>query len=528
MPSPAPPPNPCDPPFAQNADWCPVAPVVEDASVPAASLEESAPTRVGVDFTRVAEIVQTVLTALILAFVFRAFLVEPFIIPTGSMAPTLLGTHASWTCPACGWVYDVAPLGSSSPTGTGFIRPPETFCPNCQIRLVTSEQGTLPRAGDRILVHKWLYACGLYKPERWDVIVFRDPADPEQHYIKRLVGLPGETLEILDGDLFINGRVARKPRRVQEALWQVVFDQNHVPRPDTASSETLRWVPGDVAGGASSGWQDTDGRTIRYAGLDAIPRSLRFDALAGPEYLMDVYAYDRGSSGQFVGDVRLLGELTLANGSGLLTLTMTRPPYRYHARLAADGQVVLERAPLDDGPAETLAVGRRAAWRQERPLVFEFAYVDHLLTLQIDEAILAQADLAPSTSDLDRLRTLHRRIPLGIELAAENLEFELRGLRIDRDVHYTESPHTLRAYAGHPFVLSEREYFVLGDNSPDSHDSREWTRRGPHLPLDYRPGTVPADQIVGRAAFVYLPGLQALDPAVRVPIPDVGRVRFIR
>ncbi|HOO17196.1 MAG TPA: S26 family signal peptidase, partial [Phycisphaerae bacterium] len=47
--------------------------------------------------TRIVETLQTVLTALLLAFVFRAFLVEAFIIPTKSMAHSLLGAHATRT-----------------------------------------------------------------------------------------------------------------------------------------------------------------------------------------------------------------------------------------------------------------------------------------------------------------------------------------------------------------------------------------------------------------------------------------------
>jgi hypothetical protein len=78
------------------------------------------------------------------------------------------------------------------------------------------------------------------------------------------------------------------------------------------------------------------------------------------------------------------------------------------------------------------------------------------------------------------------------------------------------------------FVLNADEYFVLGDNSPDSHDSREWVERGVHLPDDYRPGTVRADQIVGEAAFVYLPGLLPEGRSGRWRLPDLGRVRFVR
>src|SRR5436853_2333228 len=51
--------------------------------------------------------VESILVAFILAFVFRAFVVEAFVIPTGSMAPTLLGAHMRFRCPDCGYAWDV-------------------------------------------------------------------------------------------------------------------------------------------------------------------------------------------------------------------------------------------------------------------------------------------------------------------------------------------------------------------------------------------------------------------------------------
>src|SRR5947209_17399809 len=53
------------------------------------------------------ETIESILVAFILAFVFRAFLVEAFVIPSGSMAPTLLGAHMRFRCPDCGYAWDV-------------------------------------------------------------------------------------------------------------------------------------------------------------------------------------------------------------------------------------------------------------------------------------------------------------------------------------------------------------------------------------------------------------------------------------
>src|SRR6478609_44741 len=54
----------------------------------------------------VKETIESILVAFILAFVFRAFVVEAFVIPTGSMAPTLLGAHMRFRCNDCGYRFD--------------------------------------------------------------------------------------------------------------------------------------------------------------------------------------------------------------------------------------------------------------------------------------------------------------------------------------------------------------------------------------------------------------------------------------
>src|SRR5215213_7298359 len=66
----------------------------------------------------------------------------------------------------------------------------------------------LPRLhdGERIFVNKLIY-YGVPKLERGDIVVFWYPNDPSKSYIKRVVGLPGETVEVREGRVMINGRV---------------------------------------------------------------------------------------------------------------------------------------------------------------------------------------------------------------------------------------------------------------------------------------------------------------------------------
>lgn len=57
--------------------------------------------------------------------------------------------------------------------------------------------------GQRLLINKVIYK--LHEPERGDVIVFPNPNNPDEDFIKRIIGLPGETIEIKDGVVYING-----------------------------------------------------------------------------------------------------------------------------------------------------------------------------------------------------------------------------------------------------------------------------------------------------------------------------------
>ncbi len=479
---------------------------------------------------RIIETTQTVITALIFAFIFRAFLVEPFIIPTGSMAHALLGAHATCVCPACGWQFDFAPYAMAEPTGHGFVTPDEIICPNCQLRIKPDPTEIYPEAGDRILVHKWGYALGgPFKPRRWEVIVFRDPANPDQHYIKRLVGLPGETLEIIDGDLFVDGHIARKPPAVQRVMWMIVFDQDRFPRPDQATGRLPRWIAIEPL---TDAWTGLQTRALSHRATTDTPHTIFFNPDTGRDYLLDLSGYNARSTGVFIGDARLVGEITLdADRAGHFQCELVRPPYRFVGALTQAGVATLRMFDIanPDAPGVLLAESQlRHPLRAGCPLAIELSHVDFRVGFRVGNEIELTSTDAQYSPDVATLRSAPGQRPLGFTITAAGLDLTLRHLRIDRDVHYTRSPHTRRADVGRPFTLEADEYFVLGDNSSDSHDSREWSVVGPHLPPSYRPGTVRANQIVGEAAFVYLPALLPVGSSHTWVVPDLGRVRFVR
>ena len=108
----------------------------------------------------------------------------------------------------------------------------------------------------------------------------------------------------------------------------------------------------------------------------------------------------------------------------------------------------------------------------------------------------------------------------------------LSHVAVFRDIHYTSESYngTRGRAADKPFELGDDEYFVLGDNSPNSEDCRWWRARGisnPPLP-PYKVGIVPRDYLVGKALFVYWPsGFRPFDQFPIGIIPNVGLMRFI-
>jgi signal peptidase I len=117
------------------------------------------------------EIVKTIAIALFVALVLRIFLFQPFTIPSASMEPTLLeGDYIIVSKYAYGYSRHSAPFSPPVFDGRVFAR----------------------------------------APNRGDIVVFKLPRDGRTDYIKRVVGLPGDRIQVREGVLYINGRQVRR------------------------------------------------------------------------------------------------------------------------------------------------------------------------------------------------------------------------------------------------------------------------------------------------------------------------------
>ena len=218
------------------------------------------------------ELLETLAIALFLATIFKFYEAEAYVIPTGSMATTLMGRHKDVSCQACGYRFQVS--ASEERDRENHATSTEVLggtCPQCRLtQRFTSRD--ISFSGDRVLVNKFI---GNFRPiQRWDVTVFRSPSDPKTNYIKRFVGLPEEDIRIQYGNLYVQkegaaeSRILRKPLPSFLRMLRVVYDNDFPPYP----LEDLGWPPrwqdqrvinreGTVA------WQPTEeGRNFYFPG----------------------------------------------------------------------------------------------------------------------------------------------------------------------------------------------------------------------------------------------------------------------
>jgi len=522
--------------------------------------------------------------------VFRGFAVEGYLISTGSMAPTLLGYHHRITCPECAFVYakgtkpaDDTEL-SASPRNEDreYINldfPAVSRCPNCGYHGIVTEG--LPRTeGDQLLVHKQAYE--FRDPRRWEVIVFRNPGDPRQAYVKRVVGLPGEAISLHRGNVFVNGQLTRKPYRIQRAMCIPVSEYRYQPTledPDSQSSWvllnhnstwkfdedflecTLREIdPGKPANDSTVSWVGyrhwihSGGTHSTSVKLPAWPQelqlpgssldSLRFQAgklmatgaltefdrrswLARndqPEFqaaiqqlfeqshispILDTYGYNSSDPlGRFpVSEFFVSLKLSQVRGTGRFLIELSDGDHVFSAVFDFSANQVEIR---QQGSSEPCRTGQFNPPHGHGSLKVDFSLIDQQVVLAVNgQEVIEPFPYEPATA----ASVMRRPMRFG----AAGLQCRVSELVLSRDVYYTP----LTDAEGTVSQLGPESFFVLGDNSPVSVDSRAWNNPA-----------VPRNSLIGKPLVVHLPsrtGKVSWNGTVHhFRLPDFSRVRLVR
>jgi signal peptidase I len=545
--------------------------------------------------------IEAIVVALILALVVRGFEAQAFVIPTGSMAPTLMGRHKELTCAQCDFVYTVNAShevegGNPSPVEAG-------ICSNC--RYPARDLSKAPSfKGDRILVMMFPYDLpflpGASTPQRWDVVVFRYPEDPEVSYIKRLIGLPGETVRIKHGDIYIKRpgeddfRLERKPLKHQSAMQMNVYDDRNQAKALADSDQWRRWqseTPG--------GWKSAHRNVSRYQAeahaqdqwvelryRHLVPDPEQWEAiLTGsslprpprPSLITDFYSYNTNMNEDgsdlvnkpwlaryawmqphWVGDLTLSANVEIASAAGELRLDLIKGGIAHNctidlatgaARLVRGAAILRELATPIKGPGH---------------YQIEFANVDDRMTLLVDGRPVDEPGAEYERGESVPVPTALDLSPAGI--AVRNASVTVSDLVLKRDIYYTQTPGdidygnvfgrqtprnptqlleflsdpshfpSLSELDAREFKLGEDRFLMLGDNSPQSKDSRGWDSSDLAWDPSHRQSwEVPRNLLTGKAFYIYWPHGVPLWPDyplnrdTRVPFrPYVERMRWIR
>ena len=535
----------------------------------------------------VREVVETIVFVVVLVLLLKSFAAEAFVIPTGSMAQTLLGYQKEVTCPDCGIKFPINCSQEVDPSEG--IRPTPVFaciCPNCRQHIhfpnaprdfLINNKNSIEikdpgwNSGDRVLVAKFVYDLFNRDPNRLDVVVFKYPGGNDfpltgphrnhvpMNYIKRCIGLPGETIAICGGklyflspdkgphyddyekakqdpalmatlwkkenmhideaaDLFRKGRfqIIRKDPENILAMMRLVFDNDHPSKSDPISTD--RWKIMD------DGWKAIVAHGFRYDGNGGNDTAwLRYQHIlrempGRPALITDIMGYNTYQSNghsplvgdNWVGDLILECEAAIDAPQGELTLELSRGVDRFRAHWdLSTGTCTLLRV-TDKG--EQKLDSKATALKKKGNYRLRFANVDQRLVVWVDGDLpfdngvtyAAPEDLGP------RQENDFEPASVGVRGAAA----AIHNLKLFRDTYYTvggakqggpheadvhgfdeKDPLTWRDLRSPPFVT----LYVQPDHFLCLGDNSPESSDGRSW------GTVPRRLLLGRALLVYYP-----------------------
>jgi signal peptidase I len=312
---------------------------------------------------------------------------------------------------------------------------------------------------DRILVDKLSFH--FRDPERFEVAVFRYPLDSSKNFVKRIWGLPGEQLRIDRGDVWRRDsssdpwEVLRRPRPVQRETWrglELDGQWDLKPGPDSwelDGDDLSTSVPAEARFPAGS-------RGVRNNYTDGYAPSLR--ETIGRE--------SKAGGDRTVGDLRLETTVVADETCSAVLLRLSEGSVSYNFRFP--GPASPDQPPgilVEDssGQLQTANVRGESDWHLPagRPVDLAVQNLDDLLELEIDGEVWISVEV-PSAHD--------QRSDVSLRCLGGGVAF--RNVSVFRDIYYTS------ARMKHEWDIPADSYVMLGDNTLDSSDSREWRRTG--------------------------------------------------
>lgn len=477
----------------------------------------------------VREGIESLAIALVLAFLFRSFAAEAFVIPTGSMAPTLMGQHKDLLCKKCNYRYRVGASSESEDLARqrgnlDLVEDVvEVTCPQCRYMMSVDPRTAAGRefptyGGDRILASKFPYE--FTEPNRWDVLIFKFPGKAQDNYIKRLVGLPNETVKIDRGDLFFKTadeakyrRDLRPPEKLR-AMAQMVYDNDYVVDSMTERGWPLRWQSLPTNPQDGGGWVSPDGgRSFDIDGADPNLRWLRYQHFVPslhdwdfmkngrftaenqprPRLITDFYAYNTGLSRgaplaqpillglHWVGDLMLDCRVEVTKAEGNLRFDLVKGGRHFTCEI----DVVLGNAQLSIDGVKDFAPKAQTPVRGTGRHRIVFANFDEQLLLWVDGGLIEfDASTSYASLDNDRPRSTSDDpgdlAPVGV--AAQGCAAKLSEIRLLRDVYYIANDGRQRQYAiaDYTFAMTYDQLLEFWSTP------RLWEGKGPNNPFDGR------------------------------------------
>lgn len=301
------------------------------------------------------------------------------------------------------------------------------------------------------------------------ITVYTPPDFPQEKYVARAVGLPGETVRIAAGDIYVNDKLmAKTPGRLEE-LWLRLHDTSSASK--SADAEGA-WRPDN------DGWRFEDD-----GGFTSMPH--RTGSLIFAREITDMLPYNliefrsnHWSRNTLVGDVRVTLDVAEIDGSGTLEFVQQFGDRRTVATMKPDGSVELSvrwthvegaRDSADDEGSISVA-GALSEPIAMRPLAF--AIRDGWVYLQHGDEVVASLD---ARKDATTAESTQSRATEDYELAimTNQCATHISRILVERDNYYLDAEEV---DAFEPFVttipLGRDEYFFLMDSSAIAKDCR--------------------------------------------------------